>query len=425
MVYCPEGIITILLYVFVGMTKAVPEFSMVANMAAVLVLLYLTYKDKLLFAAPLFLFFNSSILYYYGVAVADIFFALFILNEIVRRPKIKVKYIHIIFIIFCVYSLFVVSAFNKMLSIEIILIYLFVIFLLQHVSNQKKWDEFAFWYLVGLFAASIYGLSSWTENMALGATRRYMLAFTDPNYAGMFLSIGFYLVYCKKNISRILKVSLMMAIGIEILLTMSSTAILCNILVLSLLMVDKGINIIRNKAYSIKLRTIAAIGIFFLMGMLAVSYIQKNPDTIIADSVDRFVQKVSNIGSGMGDATTGRSDIWKEHLLFFENQDSMIKKILGGNFVTDRGVDRQFFKIVSHEVYIDSLLCFGIVGTLIYIGAIIKQLFYKWKNRHCSDMNRQIWCIAVIWLVYSFGLSMFPFWGFAFMLFVNPSNEGD
>lgn len=133
---------------------------------------------------------------------------------------------------FIIYAAVIVSDFNVMLSVEIVLIYIFVTFLLQNIYDENNWKIFTTWYLVGLFAASIYGLVSWTNNMSNGVTRRFMLAFTDPNYAGMFLSIGLYIVLFGDVRNKLLKKLLLIAIVSEILITMSSTAILCNLILL-------------------------------------------------------------------------------------------------------------------------------------------------------------------------------------------------
>lgn len=416
-------IIYALSYIMVSITAILPSITNYVDLFVIAVLLYASYKDNLVCMAPLFLFFNSTILYYNGVAISDILFALFIVNEIFRRPQINKKNLHIVFLMFIIYAAVIVSDFNVMLSVEIVLIYIFVTFLLQNIYDENNWKIFTTWYLVGLFAASIYGLVSWTNNMSNGVTRRFMLAFTDPNYAGMFLSIGLYIVLFGDVRNKLLKKLLLIAIVSEILITMSSTAILCNLILLMILILDNLIRVIQQGPRKISDNQLLGYAMAFAGIIAAIIYIQKTNNSIMADSINRFIQKITGMNSGLSESTTGRSDVWANHLQIFEEKTGVLKRLFGGFFITDRGIDSRYFTIVSHEVYVDSLLCFGGVGTMIYVLAILKQLISKWMSRNISNEHKQIFCIVMIWLIYSFGLSMFPFWGFSFMLFVTIRGE--
>lgn len=416
-------IIYVLSYITVSITAILPSITSYVDLFVIAVLLYAAYKDNLVCMAPMFLFFNSTILYYNGVAISDILFTLFIVNEMLRRPRINKKNLHIVFLMFIIYAAVVVSGFNVMLSVEIALIYIFVTFLLQNVCDENNWKIFTTWYLVGLFAASIYGLVSWTNNMSNGVTRRFMLAFTDPNYAGMFLSIALYIVWFSDIRNKLLKELLLIAIVSEILITMSSTAILCNLILLMILILDNLIRVMQQGTKKISTNQLLGYAIALAGIIVAIIYIQKTNNSIMADSINRFIQKITGMNSGLSESTTGRSDVWVNHLQIFEEKTGVLKRLFGGFFITDRGVDSRYFTIVSHEVYVDSLLCFGIVGTIIYVLTILKQLISKWMSRNISKEHKQIFCIVVIWLIYSFGLSMFPFWGFSFMLFVTIRDE--
>ena len=250
-----------------------------------------------------------------------------------------------------------------------------------------------------------------------------MLAFTDPNYAGMFLSIGLYIVLFSNVKNEFLKKLLLIAIVSEILITMSSTAILCNLILLIILILDNLIRVIQQGTQKISAKELLGYAIAFAGIIAAIIYIQKTNNSIMADSINRFIQKITGMNSGLSESTTGRSDVWANHLQIFEEKTGVLKRLFGGFFITDRGVDSRYFTIVSHEVYVDSLLCFGVVGTMIYVLTILKQLISKWMSRNISNEHKQIFCIVVIWLIYSFGLSMFPFWGFSFMLFVTIQGE--
>lgn len=418
-----EVFIYALLYFAVSITAIVPSITNYVNIFLIVVLLYSAYKDRLVCMAPLFLFFNSSILYFNGLSICNFYFAIFTVNEVLRRRTINKKSLHPVFLIFMIYAAVVVSDFSIMLSIEIVLIFIFVTFFLDNIYRSNNWDLFVVWYLVGLFSASLYGFVLWKDRMASGITRRFMLAFTDPNYAGMFLSIGIYLVLYSEIKNLIIKYTLLIAIALEILITMSSTAILCNLLVILILIFDRLSYFVKSKNYRIGVkRLLTGIAVIALI-TVAVVCIKKMPDSILSDSINRFLQKIAGMNVGLSESTTGRSDLWTKHIHIFQNDAGIWRWLFGGFFITDRGFDPRYFTVVSHEVYVDSLLCFGLVGTAIYVASILKQLVSKWRLRNVSKIHKQIFLISVIWLIYSFGLSMFPFWGFTYMLFVTVQDE--
>lgn len=418
-----EVIIYVLSYFAVGITAIFPSITNCVNVYVIVVLMYSTYKDRLVCLAPLFLFFNSTILYFNGIAISNIYFALFTINEMLRRQSINKKSLHLVLLMFSIYAVVVVSNFSIMLSIEFVLIFIFVTFLLENVYSNDNWELFVSWYLAGLFSASLYGLVAWGNNIANGVTRRFMLAFTDPNYAGMFLSIGAYLVLYGEVKNTILKCFLLIVIALEILITMSSTAILCNLLVILFIIIDNFSIFLPKKNYRINIKRLSTDIIGIILIVVAIVLVKKMPDSIMSDSVNRFFQKMAGASAGLSESTTGRSDLWAKHMRIFQDNSDIWRWLFGGYFITDRGFDSRYFTVVSHEVYVDSLLCFGVVGTTVYVISILKEIVSKWRNRSLSKVHKQIFIVAVIWLIYSLGLSMFPFWGFSFMLFVTVQNE--
>lgn len=407
----------LLLSLLVSLLSQFPSLLTVVVLLTFILFIILFFSDDLLKLAPLFLFFNSSILYFNGVALVDIFYLIYILkniNSVVSLSKKNIPYIYLIFIL---YTIFVIGSNNFSLSIEILGSLIFLIFLFNDLHNKEGWDEFCKWYIVFMFSAIVYGVVNYfTADVITG--NRLTLAFTDPNYAGMFLTIGLYILVLKKDcFHSIMRLFLIFITICCIFLTISSTAILCNLCVLFILLVEFNKKVKSTRFVFLK-------NILFLIGLIILVYLAIISNPNLMRIFERFFDKIILIRSdGISQATTGRSDIWIEHLQFFLQQDNIMNILFGGNYLTDRGFDTTLFSIVSHQVYIDSLITFGIVGTIVYVIDISKQIKYKFKNRKKSTNSKLLFIISIIWLVYSFGLSMFPFWGFILFIFINVREE--
>lgn len=409
-------ILLVLLNFLVGFSVYFPSLIGIAFLLICFLLISLFLTDELFKLAPVFLFFNTSILYVNGFSIVNIFFLIYILKNF--NTHIKMPKVPLIFLIFFLYVVFIIGLNNFSLSIEILISLIFLIFLLKDLFNCKKWDDFCFWYIVSMTAAIVYGvINLFSRNMESG--NRLVLAFTDPNYAGMFLSIGLYILIFKKKIFNSLIRWILIVVTIcSIFLTISSTALLCNILIFIILLFDLN-KMVKLSVSNVLKYTFIILSLLFFVYVL----VKLNPE--LSRIFERFLEKLNFINNnGLSQATTGRSDIWIDHMNFFFNQKNIFNLLFGGNYLTDRGFDTFKFSIVSHQVYIDSLITFGLIGTTIYIIDVFKQLRKKFINRTKTSNGRLLFIIAFIWFIYSFGLSMFPFWGFILFLFVNVREEG-
>lgn len=102
---------------------------------------------------------------------------------------------------FCLYCVFIVSAYSLQTAIAIILSFLALAFLLEELSDYNKWIKFCKWYIVALLAATLYGIGNYIDGISsnIYSTFRYTVTFTDSNYAGFFLSAGLYMAFFLKK----------------------------------------------------------------------------------------------------------------------------------------------------------------------------------------------------------------------------------
>ena len=412
-------VILLMVYSIVGMSKLFPILNTISIYIVFAGLLWCIWKNQLYKIAPLFIFFNSSILFYAGTAITDLYFATYILVYIIKKPQIHISANNMLLAGFCLYCVFIVSAYSLQTAIAIILSFLALAFLLEELSDYNKWIKFCKWYIVALLAATLYGIGNYIDGISsnIYSTFRYTVTFTDSNYAGFFLSAGLYMAFfLKKELNAWIRWFVICVSLISILITISSSAIIANVCIISIIYLT-GMN------KKINTRIILKTVVFIVAGLLIINW-SRSIFPGAERTFSRFMEKILQFqNGGIDDATTERSIIWKEHLEFFWNQDNFLQILFGGNYLTDRGMDYSKFSIVSHQVYIDALICFGVVGTVVYIMFIFRMLIKKWNSRKLSNTNQLSFVLLLLWIIYSFVLSMFPFWGFMLFLMIDIRNE--
>lgn len=420
------NLLILLVYISAAGLSAAPQllpfvFALLAAAFAVL-----GAQNKLYMLAPVFLFFSSSILYFSGVAIADLYYAAYIVAHLLWRPRILTKSVPVMAVIFMLYSVFVMTGFSLTVGIEVFLAFLFLVFLMDDMACRERWGPFCSWYIIAMVSGIAYGACLALRGGIAGTVRaqgaRFTMAFTDPNYAGMFLSIGLYmLVFRCGRFKGVVRLLLIAAAAAALLMTVSSTAILCNIIVIAVLSIDYLPKARKDARRFIKYLLLAGLA------AAALYYIGSKDIPYLSRTLHRFMEKIFSLRAGdLRAATTERSSIWRRHLRYFADEQGVWRMLFGGNYLTDRGLDATKFHTVSHEVYIDSLICFGLVGTLVYAISILRQISGKWRRRNRSREDKLLFVMALIWVIYSFGLSMFPFWAFSFALFayINPMKKG-
>lgn len=407
-------------YLTVGASKLFPVLNIVSIYMVLGGVLYCAWRNQFFKLAPLFIFFNSSILYYAGTALVDVYFVAYIVIRIMKKPLVRLGRHHIVLVGFASYCICVISAFSFSTAIAIILSFFALAILIEELSDRAIWVQFCKWYIVALFSATLYGIGNYIEGISnsLYSTFRYTATFTDPNYAGFFLSAGLYMaLFLKRELSKWIRYSVICVSIISILITISSSALIANAGIIAILYFSGMGN--RKVSVSAVGKVIACI----IAGVLLLNWAY---DVFpgVERTFSRFAEKIMQLNAGgIDSATTDRSVLWKEHLDFFWNQDNLIRILFGGNYLTDRGMDYSKFSVVSHQVYVDALICFGLVGTVLYIVYIVHQLIRKWKVRRVSDENKLSFALTLLWIFYSFILSMFPFWGFMVFLMTDIRNE--
>lgn len=257
-------------------------------------------------------------------------------------------------------------------------------------------------YLTGIFTDNVMIYDSLTVGKVL-TLKRWMATFNDPNYMGIFFMIAIFAILCLELYSWKVRLTITAILLIMLLSTMSMTAIL------GLVMIYLVYLLLKNKI-SIKLLSYLIIVFCILIGIY--NYGLNNPSTPLLGTVTLRVQeRIDLVSKGsLSKASTGRTDLSKEHLKYFASQD-VINQLIGGNIVNSIAIEKKIGNdyAVAHNEYVDLLLNVGILGTILillsWLIVAIKDLFnylkYKKKYDLCSFILKSVF------LYYCFGLTMF------------------
>ncbi|MFQ9668569.1 O-antigen ligase family protein [Thomasclavelia spiroformis] len=232
---------------------------------------------------------------------------------------------------------------------------------------------------------------------------RWMGTFNDPNYMGLFFSVGFFAIVTLEIFSKKIKIILAITLLAMIVSTMSTTAILGIILISFIYILLK---------YKISLKTIILFLTSIGVVIFVFNYGLNNPNaTILNTFSQRINQKFNALETNdMKTATTNRTDLAKNHLEYFFSQN-IGKQLFGGNVINAVAIEKnnQLNENLAHNEYVDLLLNIGIIGTVIVVGIWLSKLkrdlsiYFK-----CNDsLSLSMFIIRMVFLYYCFGLTIF------------------
>ena len=225
-------------YLTVGVSKLFPVLNIVSIYMVLGEVLYCAWRNQFFKLAPQFIFFNSSILYYAGTALVDVYFVAYIVIHIIKKPLVRLGSYHIVLAGFVSYCICVISAFSFSTAIAIIISFFALAILIEELSDRAIWVQFCKWYIIALFSATLYGIGNYIDGISnsLYSTFRYTATFTDPNYAGFFLSAGLYMaLFLKRELGQWIRYSVICVSIISILITISSSALIANAGIIAIL----------------------------------------------------------------------------------------------------------------------------------------------------------------------------------------------
>lgn len=282
------------------------------------------------------------------------------------KIKFRVAYLPAIFV-FLLHSLFATSKYESLrIGLNVIVDVVICYLLISRVAEDKNlFRKFIFVFIMGGILSGIYG---WTNTSfevdmhvhgagAHTVSRNYGVL-SDSNYAGLFYSLCCICIIVLKGLPLWLRGVLLAMLGLMLLQTASLSAIITLILLCVFWV------ILKYRGKSVIILGVAFIAIVILMTVL-LSVPQFRQIKVIEGLIIRVTEKMSYFYRGRWDLlTTDRFTIWQKALAKIEGSP-LWQQLIGGNVVTVTTRNDADFYTACHNSYLQSILDFGIVGTLI------------------------------------------------------------
>ncbi|MBQ2890944.1 MAG: O-antigen ligase family protein, partial [Clostridia bacterium] len=329
--------------------------------------------------------------------------------------------------IFLLHSLFATGRFESIrvglnVIVDCVLVY---IILLKLLKDNRLMRKFIFAFMLGGLSSGIFGWTNdeFTKDINISGAgaqtvSRNFGALSDANFAGLFYSLCIASTVIVKGISWWVKGIFLGLFAIMLLQTASLSALL----ILFTLMVLYIILKFRGKSVAILTAGLIAaiIGISIILAVPQLREIDA-----IAGLIIRVKEKLSYIPRGRWDLlTTDRWDIWQEALAAF-SQKGWWGKLVGGSVVTVMVIDYSVMSIACHNSYLQSILNFGVIGTLVVYIPLFVIFVYRLLTHFSKKAGYEGEDIKIFQLIFSFAFIVFGFtvdffidWPFMMLYFI-------
>lgn len=353
---------------------------------------------------------------------------LVVLRFLIDLPKanFRIAYFPALFV-FLLHSIFATGRFETMriglnVIVDCILVY---IILSKLLSDSKLMRKFIFAFMLGGVASGIYG---WTNDeftkainvSGAGAQKvsRNFGALSDANFAGLFYSLCIICSITLKGVPLWVKCVFLALFSVMLLQTASLSALLI-LFSLGVLLI-----ILKFRAKSFFILTFGFVA-FAVVVAIVLAVPQLRQIEAISGLIIRISEKLSYIPRGRWDLlTTDRWDIWQEAISAFSSK-AVWGKLVGGSVVTVMSIDYSVMSIACHNSYLQSILNFGIIGTiLIYIplfaifGYRVLKHFSKKDGYEGEDIKMLQIIFTFAFIVFGFTVDFFIDWPFMLLYFI-------
>ena len=353
---------------------------------------------------------------------------LVVLKFLLDLPKTKFRamYLPALFVFF-MHSIFATGRFESMrvglnVIVDVVLVY---VVLLKVLENDNLMRKFMITFMLGGVASGIYGWTNdeFTKNINVSGAgaqtvSRNFGALSDANFAGLFYSLCVVTSITLNKLKFWVRGIFLALFGIMLLQTASLSAILITCILTIFYIILK----FRRKSILILSAAFfaAVIGIAII---LAVPQLREIP--AISGLIIRINEKLSYIPRGRWDLlTTDRSAIWGDALEIFSNK-ALWGKLIGGSVITVMVIDKSIISIACHNSYIQSILNFGILGTIVVYLPMLLVFGYRILKHFSTPKGYEKEDIKMLQLIFTFAFIVFGFtvdffidWPFMMLFFM-------
>jgi hypothetical protein len=278
----------------------------------------------------------------------------------------------------------------------------FVFFLLftwnEIQIDNKKVKDFYFHMALSIFVIAlstvVFGgvtfIDGYTDRLGING-----VGIGDPNFSALILNSGIAIMLAQKHKNSILRILMILVMIAAMVQTVSITGLICFIIILLcyFLVGMKLSKVVRN------------VFMFFLIATITFQYYNALPQTSKNASVDLYVVRIEEKLTAFSNKdyktlTTGRSRNSKQNLEYFSGQP-IVKQLVGGNAIPPEGVP------LSHNTFIDLLLRFGVLGTIIFAFVLAGNLWKSFAYYKNTKENGEVFLLKLVFLIFSGALSIY------------------
>jgi len=387
----------------------VPQLTSVASLLLIGCIAISFFDENFYLYMALFIYLRYRLLLG-DTPVYRLYSYLVVLKFLTEIPKIRFRIAYLpALLVFLMHSLFATSMFKSLriglnVIVDCVLVYIIILKLL---SDKRLVRKFIFAFMLGGLASGIFGWTNDEFSKAInvsgaGAQKvtRNFGALSDANFAGLFYSLCIICTLTVRGLSIWVKGVFLALFGIMLLETASLSALLMLFTIGVLLIILKY----RGKSIIILSLGLVA-GIIGIVIILSVPQLREID--AIAGLIIRVTEKLSYIPRGRWDLlTTDRWDIWQQAIARF-SEKGLWGKIVGGSVVTVMVIDYSVMSIACHNSYLQSLLNFGILGTVLIYIPLIMIFTYRLLKHFSKKSGYDGEDIAMLQLIFSFAFIVF------------------
>jgi len=380
---------------------------------------FLMLTGEIYLSFPIMIFYYESFGVLFGMSVYRYFSLLFLFFIILTRRAVKIPQIHmLLFSIFTLYSLIVVGPDNLRKAIFAIVDIVCILVLINSFLKKEEFlKKFFSVYVLTALCAFVTGMIrqrtlvrlAMVDNEVIEIVRNYA-TFEDPNYASLFYTVAIFAMMSLALFRPALRGIFAAALSVMIITTLSITGLIVNLVLWP-------IYLFAFRKINFKTAFIILITIFLLLGLYF--YGVENPQTpVLGPMTYRISDKLESLYEGdLKQVTTNRTSLTEYHWNYFKEQ-SFFRMLVGMNAASPLKSDLDGFKGIAHNEYVDLLLNIGIIGTVVFLTAILTRTATCFRRVRVNQDSYSgcIFMIKMIWFFYGLALTMFGDYRF-FLLF--------
>ena len=377
--------------------------------------------------AALFMYFREFMLLG-GSTVYRVYSYLVIFKVIldIKNVKLRVAALPpmIVFSLFCIFG---IGRLDMRAGIQSLMDLVVLYFILAKIlADDDLMRLYLFVFLLGGVASGIFG---WTAeasvniDVGVGVTTeitRVYGALYDANYAGFYYSVCLLTVMLLKGLKWWMRAAFGAYFFVVLFQTGSLSGLLTCLVALVLVVIMK---------YRSRSIPFLVLLFFCLIGFAIAAWNVPAVRNIaaIGSIVTRVNEKMMYLALGRWDMlTTGRYDLWQTVVSHF-NRQPMLGKLFGGNVITTLMTDESLFHkdLACHQMYLQSLLNFGIVGAITIFLSLASTFVYRifrffTVDKRAENSDIKMIQISFVAVVFVFGLSVgyFVDWRFLFFFLI-------